>query len=159
MRMTAKPIAAVLLIEMILFCSCVCAQRRQDVAVVVHADNPVNVLSLAELRKIFAGEKRSWPGGAPIMVVLRAPGTRERMVLMKLLRMSEGDYKQHWVAQILRGEAVSEPIVIPSVGMQREALISFPGAITMVDASDLKTGMKVLKIDGHLPGEADYSLY
>lgn len=29
----------------------------------------------------------------------------------------------------------------------------------MVDASDLKTGMKVLKIDGHLPGEADYSLY
>jgi hypothetical protein len=157
--MSAKAIAGALLIEMILFCGCVSAQTRQDVAVVVNADNPINLLSSAELRKIFMGEKRSWPGGSPIKLVVRAPGTHERLVLMKLLRMSAGDYKQHWVAQIVRGDASGEPIVVPSVGMQREAIITFRSAITFVDANDLKPGMKVLKIDGHLPGEAEYPLY
>lgn len=158
MTMTAKFIPAALLFA-ILCCSCAVAQRRADVAVAVYADNPASALSLAELRKIFTGEKRNWPGGATIKLVVRAPGSHERAVLMKLLRMSESDYKQHWVAQVLRGEASGEPIVVPSVGMQREALITFPGAITLVDADDLKPGMKVLKIDGHLPGEPEYPLY
>lgn len=159
MRMTAKSIAAVLLIEVILFACRASAQRRQDVAVVVNADNPVAALSSGELRNIFIGEKRSWPGGAPIKLIVRTPGSQERAVLLKLLRMSEGDYKQHWLAQILRGEAASEPVVVPSVGMQREALSTFPGAITLVKADDLKPGMKVLKIDGRLPGDPAYSLY
>lgn len=158
MPMTAKLTLAAPLIA-ILFCCCANAQVHADVAVTVNADNPVNALTLTDLRKIFMGEKRNWPGGAPIKLVLRAPGTHERIVLMKLLRMSENDFKQHWVAQMIRGEASGEPVVVPSVGMQREALITFPAAITMVDAAELKPGMKVLRIDGRLPGEPEYSLY
>jgi hypothetical protein len=157
--MTSKTIVWELLIGLALSCCCASAQSREDVAVVVNPANPITALSMAELRKIFAGDKRNWPGGAPIKLIVRAPGTHERMVLMKLLRMSEGDYREHWVAQILRGEAASEPVVVPSVGMQKEALITFLAAITLVDANALRPGMKVLKIDGHLPGDPEYSLY
>jgi len=42
--------------------------------------------------------------------------------------------------------------------MQREALQAYPGGIALVDASDIKSGMKVLKVDGKTPEEAGYPL-
>jgi hypothetical protein len=130
-----------------------------DVAVVVNPGNSATNLSLADVRKIFGGQKQSWPGGIPVKVFVRPPGSHERLALMKLLQMSESDYKQYWTAQVLRGEAVSEPMIVPSVGMQKEAIQAFPGGVTLVDAGDVKPGMKVLKIDGHLPGEPGYPLH
>lgn len=81
------------------------------------------------------------------------------MQLLKLLKLSESDYKQYWTAQIYRGAAQAEPITLPSNGMQKEALVIYPGAIALMDAADLKPGMKVLKIDGRLPGEDGYPLH
>jgi hypothetical protein len=89
---------------------------------------------------------------------VRPPGTHERLVLLRLLKMSENEYQQYWAAQVFRGEATSPPSVVPSVGMQKEAVLAFRGALTLVDASDVKPGMKVIKLDGHLPGEPGYPL-
>jgi hypothetical protein len=33
-----------------------------------------------------------------------------------------------------------------------------PGAITFIDASEINTRLKVIRIDGHLPGERGYAL-
>jgi ABC-type phosphate transport system substrate-binding protein len=136
-----------------------CAAQAEDVAVMVNASSQVSNLSLADLRKIFAGEKRTWPGGVPIKLIMRAPGCRARVVLLKLLQMSESEYKQYWAAQTLRGEADSEPFTSPSLGMALEAVKAFPGAISMVDAQDVKPGIKVIKLDGHMPGEPGYALH
>jgi len=130
-----------------------------DIAVVVSLRNPITNISLVDLRRIFAGEKRTWPAGLPIKLLVRSPGCRERQVLLHLLNMSEGEYKQYWSAQILRGEANAEPAALPSVGMQKEAVILFPGSITLVDASDIKPGMKIIKVDGLLPGATGYPLH
>jgi phosphate transport system substrate-binding protein len=126
------------------------------VAVVVNEKNTVHSLSSTELRKIFAGEKRSWPGGQPIKLFVRAPGAPERMVLLRLLGMSESEYKQHWTAQVFRGEAQSEPVALFSNGMQKEAITVYPGAVALVKNQDVRAGMKVLRVDGHLPGEQGY---
>jgi ABC-type phosphate transport system substrate-binding protein len=132
--------------------------QMTDVAVVVNQENAVSNLSVGELRKILVGEKRSWPGGSPIKLFVRGSGTRERLVLLKLLGMSEMDYKQYWTAQVYRGEAQAEPVELPSIGMTKEAVSTYRGAITLIGASDLKSGMKVLKVDGHLPGQEGYPL-
>ena len=129
-----------------------------DVAVVVSAKNPVTDLNSAELRKIFAGERRSWPTGLRIKVFVRDPGNPERGALLKLLKMTEREYKQYWTSQVFRGEAQSEPVVLFSNDLQREALNIFSGAIALVNARDVKLGMKVIKIDGRMPGDADYPL-
>jgi hypothetical protein len=42
--------------------------------------------------------------------------------------------------------------------MQREAVIAYPGAVALVDLQDVKTGMKVLRVEGRMPGEAGYAL-
>ena len=132
------------------------AAQKEDVAVVVNEDNKVSTITLAELRKVFVGEKRSWGVGHPIKLLVTGPGTHERSALLKLLGMSESEYKQYWTAQIFRGEAQAEPMMLPSVGMQIEALGVFAGGITLVSAAKVKPGMKVLKVNGYLPGEAGY---
>ena len=135
------------------------AQGGGDIAVVVNLGNPVSNLSLIELRKIFAGEKRSWPGGIPIKLIVRAQGSPEWLALLRLLQMSEMEYKQYWTVRTLRGEGGTAPVAVPSVGIQREAVMTFRGAITLVNASDVKPGMKVAKLEGHLPGEPGYLLH
>jgi ABC-type phosphate transport system substrate-binding protein len=130
-----------------------------DIAVVVNSTNNTSSVTMGELRKIFSGEKRSWPGGASIKLLVRTAGTHERTALLNLLGMSESDYKKYWTSQIYKGEATSEPVTLPSNGMQKEALTVYPGAIALVDASEVKPGMKILKVDGHLPGEGNYSLH
>jgi phosphate transport system substrate-binding protein len=134
------------------------AAQNMDVAVIVNPNSSVSNVSMADLRKIFAGEKRSWPGGVPIKLIVRAPTCNERLVLLRLLGMSEGEYKRYWTAQVIRGEADAEPLTVPSFGMAKEAVKVFPGGITLVDNQDVKPGMKVIKIDGLLPGTQGYPL-
>jgi hypothetical protein len=111
------------------------AAQKEDVAVMVNEDNKVSTISPAELPKVFVGEKRSWGVGQPIKLLVTGPGTHERSVLLKFLGMSESEYKQYWTAQIFRGEAQAEPMMLPSVGMQIEALGVFAGGITLVSAA------------------------
>src|ERR1700736_2588651 len=122
------------------------------VAVVVNEKNPVNNLSTPDLRKLFAGEKHSWAGGLPVKLFVRATGAYERVVLLKLLGMSESEYKQYWTAQVFRGEAQAEPIALFSNGMQKEAVAVYPGAMALVNARDVKSGMKMVRVDGNRPG-------
>ncbi len=63
-------------------------------------------------------------------------------------------------AGVPRG-ADAEPLTTPSFGRVKEAAVTFPGAIGLVETQEIKSGMyvKVLKIDEHAPGEARYPLY
>lgn len=132
-----------------------------DIAVIVNPQNSVSNLSTTELRKIFAGQKRSWNGGGTVKLIVRAQGSPERTALLRLLGMSESDYRQYWTAQVVRGEADSEPVTIPSFGMVKEAVKIYPGIICLVAAQDVRPGMemKVVKIEGRSPGEAGYPLH
>jgi ABC-type phosphate transport system substrate-binding protein len=132
------------------------AAQTGRVAVVVNEKNPVNNLSAPEIRKLFAGEKHDWPGGLPVKIFVRAPGANERVVMLKLLGMSESEYKGYWAGQIYRGEAQAEPVGLFSNGMQREAVVLYPGAVALVNVQDVKLGMKVVKVNGHMPAEAGY---
>jgi len=135
------------------------ASAQGDVAVVVNSSNSASSVTMGELRKLFDGEQRTWAGGVSVKILVRAAGTHERTALLNLLGMSESDYKKYWTSQIYKGEATSEPVALPSNGMQKEALNIYPGAIALIDAAEVKPGMKVLKVDGHTPGDGNYPLH
>jgi hypothetical protein len=42
--------------------------------------------------------------------------------------------------------------------MATELISVIPGAIAFIPQTDVKDGLKVVKIDGHLPGEPGYPL-
>jgi ABC-type phosphate transport system substrate-binding protein len=157
--MKAKFIVILLAVLVIGLMNVPTAAAENDVAVVVNSNNNTSSITMGELRKIFSGEKRSWPGGASVQLLVRTAGTHERTALLHLLGMSESEYKRYWTSQIYKGEATSEPVALPSNGMQKEALGVYPGAIALVDAAEVKPGMKVLKVDGHTPGDPNYPLH
>src|SRR5947207_6785090 len=51
---------------------------EQSLAVVVNLSNPVQNLSIPELRRIFLGERSHWPNGRRITLVMMEPGEPER---------------------------------------------------------------------------------
>ena len=130
-----------------------------DVAVVVNADTPVNDLSLSEVRKVLLGERQYWNSKLPVTLLIRAPQARERDVVLRVIyQMSEAQFKQYWVAKIFRAEAASPPKIVYSNEMQYELVTAIPGAIAFVEARAVRPGAKVLRVEGHLPGDKEYPL-
>ena len=148
--------------------SCLClallqslaAQRHDvDIAVVVHPDTPVSNLSLAEVRKVFLGDRQYWTANLPVVLMIRAPVARERNVVLKVIyQMSESQFKQYWIAKIFRAEAATAPKVVYSNDMANQLVTAIPGAIAFIDSKEVKPGAKVLRVDGRLPGEPGYPL-
>ncbi|HWZ42115.1 MAG TPA: hypothetical protein VNW97_01490 [Candidatus Saccharimonadales bacterium] len=134
-------------------------KREDDLAVIVNPVNSVDSISSVELRKYFTGEKRSWRANLPVFLVVRAPEARERAVLLShVLHMTESEYKQYWVKKVYSGEVPREPLVLFSNGTQLEAVRTERGGIALISAKDVRSGVKTIKIDGLLPGTADYPL-
>lgn len=134
--------------------------RGADIAVVVHPDTPVTDLSLSEVRKVFLGERQYWNSKLPVVLMIRAPVARERDVVLRVIyQMSEAQFKQYWVAKIFRAESASPPKIVYSNDMQYELVSAMPGAIAFIDARNVRPGLKVLRVDGHLPGDPEYPLH
>ncbi len=134
-------------------------QRTSDIAVVVNPDTPVSELSLEDLRKIFLGDHQYWTAKIPVTLLIRAPGSRERDNALKLIyQMDEVQFKRYWIAKIFRAESATAPKIVYSNDMANELTAALPGAIAFMDARDVRPGVKVIRIGGHLPGEPDYPL-
>jgi ABC-type phosphate transport system substrate-binding protein len=166
MNATKKRVAAVLLNLIGLFVifggrsSAQTARGGTDIAVVVHLDTPVNNLTLSEVRQVLLGERQYWSAKVPVVLLIRAPVARERDVVLRVIyQMTEAQFKQYWVAKIFRAEAASPPKIVYSNDMQYELVSGIPGAIGFMDAHNVRPGLKVLRVDGHLPGDKDYPLH
>jgi ABC-type phosphate transport system substrate-binding protein len=130
-----------------------------DIAVVVRTDTPVDGLSLAQTRKLLMGEQEFWNGNLRVTLLLRAPEARERDVVLKVIyRMNEAEFRQYWISKLFRAEASSGPKVVYSNEMATELVSALPGSVAFVEASEVPRGLKILKVDGKLPGQAGYPL-
>lgn len=133
--------------------------RKADIAVVVHPDTPVSSLSLAEVRKVFLGDRQYWTANVPVVLIVRAPVAREREAILKIIyQMTESRFKQYWVAKIFRAEATSGPKIVYSNDTSNQLVAAVPGAIAFMEQSALRPGLKVLRVDGYLPGDPKYPL-
>ncbi len=133
--------------------------QGEDMAVVVNKQNPVTGVSSTELQRMFMGEMKFWSkSNNAVTVIMRAPGAAERDVVLKVVfRMSEAEYRKYWIGRVNRGDASSAPAEVFASGALQGLVRDIPGAIGVVKTSDVRSAMKVLKVDGRLPGEPGYS--
>lgn len=162
---TRQRIQTVLTLTLFLLLTCTLLAEQgqagpgQEVAVIVNPSNQLDDISMVDLRKIFSGEKQHWNTGLPVFPMVRAPEAHERSVLLNMiLRMSESEYKQHWVRKVYSGEVQREPLALLSNGMQLEGVRAEKGGIALINLTDVRQGVKVLKVDGRLPGANGYAL-
>jgi ABC-type phosphate transport system substrate-binding protein len=129
------------------------------VAIVVSPDVPVDDLSFSEVRKLFLGERQFWTPKLRVVLLMRAPVAPERSVVLRTIyEMSEAQFRQYWISKVFRADVSAGPKIVYSTEMTSELVSAIPGAVAFVDASQIPKGMKVLKIDGKLPGDPKYAL-
>ena len=130
-----------------------------DVAVVVGPDSPAEGLTLSQTRKLLLGEQQFWNSSLRVTLLLRPPAAREHEVVLKVIyRMNEAEFRQYWISKMFRAESPTGPKIVYSNGMAAELLNALPGSIAFIDSLQVPKGLKILKIDGKLPGQAGYPL-
>ncbi len=135
------------------------AQTSGDIAVVVHPDVAVDSLTLGELRRLVLGDREFWPASVRVTLLIRAPVAHERDVILKTVcQMTEAQFRQHWIGKVFRADTAVAPKIVYSAEMAIDLVNRIPGAIAFVDAAQIGRNLKVVRIDGRLPGDSGYLL-
>jgi len=116
-----------------------------DISIIVNKSNPAGDLSVADVRKIFVGDKSTWSNGKRITVLMLAPGTPARDdVLRDIYKMSEGDYGKYFLQAAFTGKVDAPPKDVASDSDVKQAVAANPGAIGYVKSSDVDDSVKVV---------------
>jgi hypothetical protein len=126
-------------------------------AVVVNKSNPVNDLTVADLRRILLGERTYWKGTRKIILLLPTVGTPERQTALRLVSMDEPNYKQHWQDKTSGSQDSVAPTASAS-GFAVNVVAETEDAIAVVPLADVKGSVKFLRIDGSVPGDQAYPI-
>jgi ABC-type phosphate transport system substrate-binding protein len=130
-----------------------------EFAVIGSPEVPVTNLTLADLRKLFLGDKQFWNSKLRVALLIRAPVARERAaVVWTICKMTEAQFSQHWIGKSMRAECTSSPQQFASNQQALNLVSNTPGAIAIVNASQVPAGTKVLAVEGKLPGQPGYRL-
>jgi phosphate transport system substrate-binding protein len=130
-----------------------------DVAVIVHKSNPVESLTMVQLRKLVLGQETKWPNGQKIAVLMTTPGQPERDSTLKIVcSMKETDFTLHFMHASFSGETAESPKSVGSGVQVRQSVAGTANAVGFIKASQLDGSVKVITIDGSRPGEAAYKL-
>ncbi len=134
-------------------------KKTSDIAVVVNPLNPLTDIKMSMLRKIVTGEQTVWSNRLTVQLVLREPGTPEQDVMLRVVaQMTVPQYKQIWTAKMAGHGASAEPLTVPSSGLAGEFVATHAGGIAFIRGMDVRRDLRVLKVDGILPGEEGYPL-
>lgn len=133
---------------------------ERNLAIVVNNSNPVNGLTMADLRRVFLGERGHWPNGKRITLVMLEPGWPERAaVLSAIYHMDETEFNNHFLHGLFTGEVFVSPKTLSTPEGVRKFIFNVPGAIGYLRATDVDHTVKVIRIDERLPGDKGYKLH
>lgn len=137
--------------------------RAQDkaghLAIVVNKGSGLSEVSSAELAKFFKAEKTKAPDGSKVVIVMQEAGRPEReAALQNIYKMSDGEYNKYFLQATFTGAVASAPKALANGRSVLAFVAANPGALGYVKGDETDDTVKVLKIDGKVPGDAGYSL-
>jgi ABC-type phosphate transport system substrate-binding protein len=117
----------------------------EEVDVVVNKSNNIGPLSREEVRRIFVGEKSSWPDGKRITVLMLALDQPERRVFLReVLKMNESDYTKYFLQAAFTGHVEAAPKDLPSAAQMKARLAANPNAIGYLFKEEMDDSVKVV---------------
>jgi len=134
------------------------------IVVIVNAANPVDNLSVGELKKLFLSDRSRWDTGKAVAPVMIGAGSPERTAFLKIVcGMNDADFSKYFLQAAFSGKSATPPKEVGSSGMVKSFVASSPGAIGFVKGLDFHGdgsdgGVKAVKIDGAAAGEAGYKI-
>jgi len=134
------------------------------IVVIVNEANPVQNVSMAELRKIFLSDRNRWDTGKNIAPVIAAPGAAERVAFLKIVcGMRDAEFNKFFLQAAFTGKDVTPPRQVLSSRDVKSIVAASPGAIGFIRALDFHGdgsdgGVKAVKVEGLLASDPGYKL-
>jgi ABC-type phosphate transport system substrate-binding protein len=134
------------------------------IVVIVNDANPVESVSISDLKKLFLSDRSKWDTGKSVAPVIVTAGAPERAAFLKqVCGMSDADFGKYFMQAAFTGKSATPPKEVTSAASVKSFVASSPGGIGFIRAMDFHGngsdgGVKALKIDGVEPSDAGYKL-
>ena len=116
-----------------------------EAVLVVHRDNPVSSLEIAEVRAIFLGKKVFWDDGNGIEVLLQKSGETHQSFSQKTLGKSPRQLSMYWKRILFSGEGIP-PREVNGDGEMLETIAANIKGIGYIDSSVKDNRVKPVSI-------------
>lgn len=140
----------------------VSSANESVLTVIVNSSNPVESLSKSQLRGLLLGEVDQWANKKQVILVQRESTSQAfQKTLRIVLHMTEAEYSRYLLQSEFRGRKPPLIKILNSDESASKFVFNVPGAVAITDgvpSGSISSEIKVLRIDGKLPGDAGYSL-
>lgn len=120
------------------------SSANADLVIIGHPDYDTGTLDTQNVRRLFLGERRSFPNGNHATPINHRVGSPDRKEFFSLvLSMPEASHKRHWKRKIATGGGNS-PDELGSHDAVLKSVASTPGSIGYIDSSKVDDSVKVL---------------
>jgi len=132
--------------------------KRNDIAVIVHPNNPSGDIALSDLAAIFRKERKTWPSGDRVIPLNWNPRTPPRVAFdAAVLKMTPDEAAAYWIDQRIRGKG-DPPRSVGSAGTIQAIVARQPEAVSYLPLDQVASGVKVLLVGGVAPGQSGYPI-
>lgn len=134
--------------------------QRGDLAIIVHKSNPIENLSLAELREYFLAERGYWSKRQKIRVAMRETGSAEREAVLRLIcgMNRDQDFTTYFLRAKFSEQVIDEPRSLDSTPNMIRFVANVSGAIGYVRADEVDPSVRVIRVENLSPGDPGYKL-
>jgi ABC-type phosphate transport system substrate-binding protein len=134
------------------------ARKPVAIAVIVAKSSKITGMSANDLKRAFTGETVS-AGGGRLVPFNQNPSSGPRAAFDRVvLRMTADEVGRFWVDRKIRGET-GAPRALASSAQTVKVVAKFPNAIGYVPVDEVTADVKVIAVDGDLPGDDNYTLW
>jgi ABC-type phosphate transport system substrate-binding protein len=134
------------------------------IVVIVNVANPVDNLTVSELKKLFMSDRSKWDTGKSVAPVMVTAGAPERTAFLKIVcGMSDGDFSKYFLQAAFTGKSATPPKEVGGAASVKSFVAGSAGGIGFVKAGDFHGdgsdgGVKAVKVDGVAAADPGYKL-
>lgn len=133
-----------------------------NIAVVVNKSNPVSDVSYNDLKHILEAKKQQWDNGEKITLVFKPITSNETQFLInKMYKIRSENFYQYWMLKSYNNEISEYPKVTENLGGVIALVSKIPGAVGFIgmdEISQCAVKVKIIRVNGKMPGEDGYPL-
>lgn len=136
------------------------AQNKSNaLAIIVNKASPMEDVSPSDLAKIFKAQKAASPDGVAYVLGVRDSGPDHDCALKEIYGFDgDAQYDKYFLQAAFAGTVQGPPTPLSSSAAVLQFVSGCPGAISFLSANEVDATVKVLKVDGKVPGDAGYPL-
>ncbi len=128
----------------------------EPLAVVVSDSSTIPDISMNELERFYLGKTTMLPDGNEIVLLAYTPAAE--LFYKKVLDMSTLEVRRHWMKLVFEGEFATPPEEYRYADELKDMVCKKREAISFMPLSEVDSCMRILKLDGKIPGDEGYLL-